>query len=99
MLFRSKDALAAYEKSAAANPGGSECHYRLGLTYKRLGEEAKAQSEIAEYKELEKAEAAVVERQRRELRQFLVVLKDRPVKDQSSKDQSWKDQPVTEQPR
>jgi tetratricopeptide (TPR) repeat protein len=76
-----KDALAAYEKSVGANPGGSESHYRLGLTYKRLGEDAKAEGEIAKYKELEKAEAAAVERQRRELRQFLVVLKDQPAKE------------------
>lgn len=76
-----KNALTAYEDAATANPGGSESHYRLGLTYKRLGEGAKAEREIAEYKDLEKAEAASVERQRRELRQFLVVLKDQPAEE------------------
>jgi tetratricopeptide (TPR) repeat protein len=37
------EALVAYQKAVAANPAGSEAHYRLGLTYKRVGEEAKAQ--------------------------------------------------------
>ena len=73
-----QESLAAYQKSVAANPGNSEAHYRLGLTYKRLGEEAKAQREFSEYKQLNRAQAAAVERERRELRQFLFVLKDQP---------------------
>jgi predicted Zn-dependent protease len=73
-----QEALVAYQKSVAANPGNSEAHYRLVLTYKRLGEEANAQREFAEYKQLDQAQAAAVERERRELRQFLFVLKDQP---------------------
>jgi Flp pilus assembly protein TadD len=73
-----QEALAAYQKSVAVNPGNSEAHYRLGLTYKRLGEEAKAQREFSEYKQLNQAQAAAVERERRELRQFLFVLKEQP---------------------
>jgi tetratricopeptide (TPR) repeat protein len=41
-----QQALAAYQKSVAANPGNSEAHYGLGLTYKRLGEEAEAQRDF-----------------------------------------------------
>jgi Flp pilus assembly protein TadD len=73
-----QESLAAYQKSVAANPGNSEAHYGLGLTYKRLGKEAKAQGEFSEYKQLNQAQAAAVERERRELRQFLFVLKDQP---------------------
>lgn len=69
-------ALAAYQSAVAANPAGSEAHYRLGMTYKRMGDDAKAQREIEEYKRLDKTEADTIERQRRELRQFLFVLKD-----------------------
>jgi tetratricopeptide (TPR) repeat protein len=79
------EALAAYQKAVAANPAGSEAHYRLGLTYKRVGEEAKAQREFEDYKRLDKTEAANIERQRRELRQFLFVLRD---------DNVLKDQPA-----
>ena len=72
------EAVASYEKAIAANPTSSQAHYRLGLTYKRLGDEAKAQNEFAQYKKLDQTESANIERQRRELRQFLFVLKDQP---------------------
>ena len=71
-------ALASYEKAVATNPASSQNRYRLGLTYRRMGEEVKAQHEFEKYKELERKEADQVERQRRELRQFLFVLKDAP---------------------
>jgi alpha-galactosidase len=70
-------ALAAYQQAVAANLAGSEAHYRLGLTYKRLGDESNAQREFAEYKKLQQAETATIERQRREVRQFLFVLENR----------------------
>jgi tetratricopeptide (TPR) repeat protein len=73
-----QQAVTAYQKAIAANPAGSEAHYRLGLAYKRLGDEAKAQEEIEQYKQLDKNEAAAIERQRREIRQFLFVLTDQP---------------------
>jgi len=79
-----EEAVAAYKKAVATNPVGSEAHYRLGLAYKRLGENAKAQSEFDQYKQLDKTEAVTTERQRRELRQFLFVLKDQPVTGPSS---------------
>jgi tetratricopeptide (TPR) repeat protein len=77
-----QEALTAYEKAVVANPAGGEAHYRLGLTYKRIGEEAKAQREFEEYKRLDKSEAATIERQRRELRQFLFVLQSQILKEQ-----------------
>ena len=73
-----QSALTAYRKAVAANPTGSDAHYRLGLTYKRIGDENKAQREIEEYKRLDKTEADTIERQRRELRQFLFVLQGQP---------------------
>ncbi len=72
------EAVAAYQNAIATNPASSEAHYRLGLAFKRIGEEAKAQSEFEQYKQLDKTETAAIERQRRELRQFLFVLKDQP---------------------
>lgn len=71
-------AIEAYRKAIAANPAGSEAHYRLGLAYKRAGEEEPAAKEFNSYKRLDKTESEKVERQRRELRQFLFVLKDHP---------------------
>ncbi len=77
-------AVAAYQKAIAVNPGGSDAHYRLGLAYKRIGEDGKWQSEIEQYKQLESSEAAAIERQRRELGQFLFVLKNQPADHPSS---------------
>jgi tetratricopeptide (TPR) repeat protein len=70
------EAISAYQRAIAIEPQASEAHYGLGLAYKRAGEEARAQSEFEQYKQLEQNEAAAEERQRRELRQFLFVLKD-----------------------
>lgn len=77
-----QEAVAAYRKAVAANPAGGEAHYRLGLTYKRIGDGAKAQREFEEYKRIDKTETAAIERQRRELRQFIFVLKNQALKDQ-----------------
>jgi tetratricopeptide (TPR) repeat protein len=90
-----QEAVAAYQKAVGANPACSEAHYRLGLTYKRIGEGAKAQREFEEYKQLDKTETAASERQRRELRQFIFVLKGQVLKEHVLKDQGLKDQPIS----
>jgi tetratricopeptide (TPR) repeat protein len=72
-----QEAVAAYRKAIAIDPGSSDAHYRLGLAYKRSGEQTEAQREFDRYKDLEKSEAEAIERQRRELQQFLFVLRDR----------------------
>lgn len=73
-----QQAVAAYQRAIAANPTGSDAHYRLGLACKRMGNEEKARDEFDQYKLLEKNQAAAVEKQRRELRQFLFVLNEHP---------------------
>jgi tetratricopeptide (TPR) repeat protein len=65
-------------KAIAANPELGLAHYRLGQAYKRTGEEAKAQQEFAMYARCEKTEAEARKREQRELRQFLVILKEEP---------------------
>ena len=71
-------AVAAFEKAIAADPAIQEAHYRLGLVYKRGGENAKAEREFQLYREAQNAETAAVEARRRELRQFLIILRDQP---------------------
>jgi tetratricopeptide (TPR) repeat protein len=68
-------AIAFYSKAIAANPQLSDAHYRLGVAYERIREPAKAKQEFQLHDEIEKQQAAVVERQRREVKQFLIVLK------------------------
>jgi Tfp pilus assembly protein PilF len=71
-------AIRGYQKAIEINPNLGEAHRQLGLAYQRTGEQAKAQQEFRAYERAEKTEAADLERQRRELRQFLVILKDQP---------------------
>ncbi len=66
-------AIGFYLHAIEANPQMSEAHYRLGMAYDRTGERAKAQREFQLHDEIEKQQAAAVERQRREIKQFLVV--------------------------
>jgi tetratricopeptide (TPR) repeat protein len=69
-------AIEAYQQAIKVSPQLAEGHYRLSLVYKRTGEDAKAHEEFAAYQQAEKTETAAVERQRRELKQFLVILKN-----------------------
>jgi tetratricopeptide (TPR) repeat protein len=71
-------AIRDYKKAIEVSPQLGEPHYRLGLAYRRIGEESKAEQEFRAYERMEKAETAAIESQRRELRQFLIILKDQP---------------------
>jgi tetratricopeptide (TPR) repeat protein len=67
-----------YTKAIELDPQLGEAHYRLGVAYDRTGEPAKAKREFVLHDEIEKQKAAAVERQRREIKQFLVVLQGEP---------------------
>jgi tetratricopeptide (TPR) repeat protein len=62
-----------YTKAIEADPQLGEAHYRLGVAYDRTSEPAKAQKEFLLHDEIEKRQAAAVEDQRREIKQFVVV--------------------------
>jgi tetratricopeptide (TPR) repeat protein len=81
LFFRRNDfrsAIEEFQRAVKANPQLSDAHYRLSLAYKRTGEDAKAHQEFEAYQQAEKMETAAVERQRGELKQFLVILKNQP---------------------
>jgi len=71
-------AIGFYTKAITINPDLSAAHYRLGVAYERMGEPAKAKQEFQLHDEIEKRQAAAVERQRREIKQFMIVLKVEP---------------------
>lgn len=71
-------AMASYQRAIEINPRLGEAHYRLALAYRRSGEESRAQQEIETYKEIEREDANSFERQRRELQQFIIILKSQP---------------------
>ena len=67
-----------YTRAIAANPQLGEAHYRLGVAYDRIGESARAKEEFQLHGEIEKREAQNIERERREIKQFMVVLEGQP---------------------
>lgn len=71
-----KQAVRDYQEAIEVNPNLEEAHRQLGLAYERIGEPAKAKQEFEAYEQAEKTEAAETERQQKELRQFLIILKD-----------------------
>jgi tetratricopeptide (TPR) repeat protein len=71
-------AIGFYMRAIKADPQLGEAHYRLGVAYDRTGEPAKAKSEFLLHDEIEKKQADAVESQRREIKQFLVVLQGQP---------------------
>ena len=71
-------AIESYRKAIQSNPQLGEAHYRLGVAYDRMGLPEKAAQEFKIHDEIEKLQAAAVEQQRREVKQFLVVLEGQP---------------------
>jgi tetratricopeptide (TPR) repeat protein len=68
-------AISAYQKAVAASPGLEEAHYRLAQAYRRTGEKLKAQEELQLYQQISKKKEEEVERERREIRQFVYTLR------------------------
>jgi tetratricopeptide (TPR) repeat protein len=68
-------AIAFYTRAIEVDPQLGEAHYRLGVAYDRIGSPEKAKHEFQLHDEIEKLQAAAIERQRREVKQFLVVLR------------------------
>jgi Tfp pilus assembly protein PilF len=73
-----------YRKAIDADSQSTEAHFRLGVAYDRLGEKDKAAEEFKLHDDLQKQTAAAVDRQRREVKQFLVLVggseHDKPAK-------------------
>jgi tetratricopeptide (TPR) repeat protein len=71
-------AIGYYSQAIEVDPKLGEAHYRLGVAYDRIGSPEKAKEEFQLHDEIEKQQAAAVERQRRDVKQFLVVLQGQP---------------------
>jgi tetratricopeptide (TPR) repeat protein len=68
-----RQAIADYKQAIAAKPGLVDSYYRLGVAYDRLGEANDAKREFQLHDEIEKKEAAAMDAQRREIKQFMIV--------------------------
>lgn len=69
-------AIAAYQQATEASAQLEEAHYRLAQAYRLTGEKAKAQRELQLYQQLSKKANEEAERQRHEIQQFVVALRD-----------------------
>ncbi len=78
-------AIEYFTQAITANPKLGEAHYRLGVAYDRIGEAGKARQEFQLHDQIEKEQADAIERQRREVKQFLVVLQGHPAPPQAQK--------------
>jgi tetratricopeptide (TPR) repeat protein len=67
-------AIGLYAKAIEVNPQLSEAHYRLGVAYQRTGEKEKAKLEFEKHDEIEKQTAAEIQRQRKDVKQFVIAL-------------------------
>ncbi len=61
-----------YTKAIEVKPELVDAHYRLAVAYDRIGEKEKAAQQFQLHDEMKKQQAAEIERQRREVKQFLV---------------------------
>ena len=64
-------AIGFYTKAIDANPELADAHYRLGVAYDRTGQPAKARQEFLLHDQIKQQQAEAIERQRREVKQFL----------------------------
>jgi tetratricopeptide (TPR) repeat protein len=72
----SPNAIAAYHRAIAASPELEEAHYRLAQAYRLSGDKPKSQHELRVYEQLSKNSAERIERERHEIQQFVVTLRD-----------------------
>jgi Tfp pilus assembly protein PilF len=71
-------AIDQYLRAIDSDPELGEAHYRLAVAYDRAGDHARAKREFELHDQIQKRQAAEVDRQRREVKQFLVVTPDKP---------------------
>ena len=76
-------AIGFYTKAIAADPKSGEAHYRLGVAYDRIGQSARAAQEFQLHDQIEKQQAAAIEEQRREIKQFRVAVSEKSASPES----------------
>lgn len=75
---QSAAAISSYQKAIEIDPQSSEAHYRLAKAYRKIGDMKKAEAQIQLYQQTSKETAGEVERERREMKEFVFTLRDGP---------------------
>src|SRR5208337_3728313 len=70
-------AIPAYQKAIEVSPELEETHYRLAQAYLRTGDKTRAQEELEFNRQLAKKTKEDAERKRREIQQFVILLRDK----------------------
>lgn len=65
-------AIPLYTNAVDARPQLTEAWYRLGIAYDRTGQHDQAREALAQHDQIEKQQAAEVDKQRREIKQFVI---------------------------
>lgn len=80
MLYKARGenhkALRAFQSAVKASPESSDAHYQLSLAYRRAGNAEKSRREMNACVELRRSADAELEKERRQVRQFVTILKD-----------------------
>jgi tetratricopeptide (TPR) repeat protein len=71
-------AISAYRRAIEVDPQLEEAHFRLAQAYRQTGEESKAREELRLFEQISKKTAEQIDRQRRELPQFVYTLRGQP---------------------
>jgi tetratricopeptide (TPR) repeat protein len=71
-------AIGLYKKAIEADPQLVDAYYRLGVAYDRTAQPAKAKEQFQLHDKIKQQQAEIVEKQRRDVKQFLVVLSGQP---------------------
>jgi tetratricopeptide (TPR) repeat protein len=76
------EAIPEYLRARELNPDLADAYYRLGQAYVRTGQKDRAQEEFQVYQRLREQHLADLDRQRAEIRQFVLSEKDGPISKQ-----------------
>ena len=72
------DAIPLYERALQVNSDLADAHYRLGQAYVHTGQKEKAQEQLTVYQQLRAQHMADLDKQRAEVRQFVISAKESP---------------------
>lgn len=72
------DAIQEFERAIALQPNLTTGHYHLARAYARIGEKSRAEQELQAFERLRKQDQADAEKERNEVRQFVLDMKEQP---------------------
>lgn len=70
------EAVAEYEQALKINPNAANTHYRLGQVLARMGNDARAQEELAIFQRLQKSESEATDSKQNQIQQFVYSIKN-----------------------